>query len=221
LEKLSKGQITRNTIVERSRSIFNEKGLDITLDMIAQEMGLTKGRITNHFPTKESLFQAIMGYYEWQLGEYVRHVNWAELSVSMRTLAIYMSGVMDIQYENRCAIGYLAMVTEEKREIFNGIQASYKRNVAAIRNRVTGMVSQGLLIPAILHARVFPVFLFQYVNLLTNWVVSEQHYGWETGYESLKPIYLQGIMQCYYPYLTEEGMSQYRALNFSKIAKLS
>lgn len=221
MEKLSKGQITRNTIVERSRSIFNEKGLDITLDAIAQEMGLTKGRITNHFPTKESLFLAIMGYYEWQLGEYVRHFKWAERSFSMRTLAIFMSGIMDIQYENRCAIGYLAMVTEEKKDVFDGIQASYKRNVTAIRNRVSGMVSQGLLLPVILHAKVFPVFLFQYVNLLTNWVVSEQHYGLDAGYETMKPVYLQGIMQCYYPYLSPEGLDQYNKLNFSKLAKMS
>lgn len=221
MEKLSKGQITRNAIVDKARSIFNEKGLDITLDTIAQEMGLTKGRITNHFPTKESLFQAIMGYYEWQLGEYVRHFNWEGRLVNLQSIAIYTSGVMDIQYENRCAIGYLAMVTREKKEVFDYIQHSYKGRVAMIRHRLSGMVKTGILDPIILQSRAFSVFQFQYTNLLTHWVVSEQHYGGDMTYPALKPVYLQGIMQCYFPYLSPEGLDQFKNLNFSKLAKMS
>jgi AcrR family transcriptional regulator len=220
LEKLSKGQITRNTIVERSRSIFNEKGLDITLDMIAQEMGLTKGRITNHFPTKESLFQAIMGYYEWQVGEYVRCCKLQE-NLSLESYAVFVSGIMDIQYENRCAIGYLAMVTREKKEVFDQIQLRYKGGVAIIRNRIIGMVKAEILNPSVLQGKVFQVFLSQYTTLFSHWVVSVHHYGGDMEYPALKPIYLQGIMQCYFPYLTPEGVQQFKNLNFSKLAKMS
>lgn len=219
MKKLSKGQITRNSIVEKSRFIFNEKGLDITLDVIAQEMGLTKGRITNHFPTKETLFQAITTYYEWQLGEYMRAFNISARGLSLETLAKLISGVMDIQYENRCVIGYLSNVTEEKKEIFHYIAENYKRNVQTIRARVTALVEAGILDPEILGQKVFPVFLFQYVTILTNWVISEQHYNVEAGYEKMKPVYLRGILQCYRPYLTAEGKRQYDALSFSKLAK--
>jgi AcrR family transcriptional regulator len=208
-------------ILEKARTIFNEKGLDLTLDVLAREMGLTKGRITNHFSTKESLFQGIMGFYEWQLGEYVRHFNWEEREVNLQSLAIYTSGVMDIQYENRCAIGYLAMVTREKKEVFEYIQLSYKGRVAMIRHRLSGMVKAGILEPGILQSKAFPVFQFQYTNLLTHWVVSEQHYGGDMAYPSLKPVYLQGIMQCYFPYLSPAGLDQFKNLNFSKLAKMS
>ena len=219
MKSLSKGQITRNSIVEKSRFIFNEKGLDITLDVIAQEMGLTKGRITNHFPTKESLFQAITTYYEWQLGEYMRAIRLPEHGINIQFLAQLISGVMDIQYENRCVIGYLSLVTEEKKEMFAYISENYKRNVQGIRNRVTAMVQQGLLVPEILHQKTFPVFLFQYVTILTNWVISEQHYNREAGYEKMKAVYLRGVMQCYLPYFTEEGRRQYEALSFTRLAK--
>lgn len=219
MKNLSKGQITRNSIVEKSRFIFNERGLDITLDVIAQEMGLTKGRITNHFPTKESLFQAITTYYEWQLGEYLRAIRVPEQGITLQFLAQLMSGIMDIQYENRCVIGYLSLVTEEKKEMFTYISENYKRNVQGIRNRVTAMVQQGLLVPEILHQKTFPVFLFQYVTILTNWVISEQHYNREAGYEKMKAVYLRGVMQCYLPYLTEEGRRQYQALSFTRLAK--
>lgn len=219
MKPLSKGQITRNSIVEKARFIFNEKGLDITLDMIAQEMGLTKGRITNHFPTKESLFQAITTYYEWQLGEYMRAVRLPEKGISLEFLARLISGIMDIQYENRCVIGYLSMVTEEKKDMFDYISGNYRRNVQGIRNRVSAMVKQGLLVPELIHAKVFPIFQFQYISLLTNWVISEQHYNLDSSYEKMKPVYLQGIMQCYLPYLTAEGKKQYDALPFSRLAK--
>jgi AcrR family transcriptional regulator len=221
LNKLSKGQITRNTILEKARYIFNEKGLDITLDIIAREMGLSKGRITNHFSTKESLFQGIMESYEWQLGEYVRHFSWEEREIHLQSIAIYTSGIMDIQYENRCAISYLSMVTREKKEVFDYIQLSYKGRVAMIRQRLSGMVKAGVLEPVILQNKAFSVFQFQYTNLLTHWVVSEQHYGGDMRYPALKPVYLQGIMQCYVPYLSAEGLQQFKNLNFSKLSKMS
>lgn len=205
--------------MEKARLIFNEKGLDITLDVIAQEMGLTKGRITNHFPTKESLFQAITTYYEWQLGEYIRAFNMPGRELTLHSLGLLISGVMDVQYENRCVIGYLTLVTEEKKEMFAYISENYKRNVQGIRSRVTAMVQRGLLVQEILHQKTFPVFLFQYVTVLTNWVISEQHYNLETSYEKMKPVYLRGIMQCYLPYLTEEGKRQYDALSFTRLAK--
>jgi AcrR family transcriptional regulator len=207
--------------VENASAIFNEKGLDITLDAISREMGITKGLITNHFPTKESLFQAIMGFYEWQLGEYIRHYKWEERILCMESIALFISGIMNIQYENRCAISYLAIVSREKRETFEYIQNSYKQNVEMIRTRIRSMVKAGILDSLILKNKVFSVFLFQYTNLMTHWVVSVQHYGGEMGYPSLKPIYLEGILQCYFPYLSPTGMDQYKNLNFSKLAKSS
>jgi AcrR family transcriptional regulator len=218
LEKLTKGQITRNAILEKSRQVFNEKGLDITLDVIAQEMGLTKGRITNHFSTKDNLFQAIMGYYEWQLGEYMKHFYSQAEVLSMERIARLVSGQMDIQYENRCAISYLAMITREKRDIHEHIVSSYKRNAQSVKTRLSKMVAEGLMVKQVLQAKTFQVFLFQYFTILTNWVISEQHYGAGSSYSALKPVYLEGAMQCYLPYLTEEGRKQYEKLNFTKLA---
>jgi AcrR family transcriptional regulator len=216
---LSKGQITRNNIVERARQIFNEKGLDITLDTIALEMGLTKGRITNHFPTKDSLFQAIMGYYEWQLGEFLKHFNWPTNGPNLQSQALLISGVMDIQYENRCGVTYISLITAEQTQLHEHIMQTYRRNVQGIRARLAIMVEKGLLKKEILKGKPNQVFIFQYVNLLTTWVTSAQHYYIDMGYGSFKPVFLEGVMQTYLPYLTEEGLKQYAQLNFTRIAK--
>ncbi|MGL6268322.1 MAG: TetR/AcrR family transcriptional regulator, partial [Chitinophagaceae bacterium] len=64
--KETKGVITRKYILDRSREIFNTKGINLTLDSIARELNITKGRITNHFPAKDNLFLAIVADYEDQ-----------------------------------------------------------------------------------------------------------------------------------------------------------
>jgi AcrR family transcriptional regulator len=206
-------------ILEKARNIFNEKGLDLTLDVLAREMGLTKGRITNHFSTKERLFQAILASYEWQLAEFVKHFNWPSRQLNFEHLGLYISGVMDVQYENRCGIAYIALIGEEKYEIAESVQVNYKRNLHSIRQRTEAMVAAGLLVPGILRKRDFQVFTFMIVNLLTTWVISAQQYERSISYASLKPAYLEGVMQCYFPYLAEEGEKQYEKLNFSKLAR--
>jgi AcrR family transcriptional regulator len=206
-------------ILEKARTIFNEKGLDLTLDVLAREMGLTKGRITNHFSTKESLFQAIMVSYEWQLAEYVKYFNWPSRPLNFEQLGLYISGIMDVQYENRCGIAYITLIGEEKDEMAASVQVNYKRNLHSIRQRTEAMVAAGLLVPGILHKRNFQVFSFMIVNLLTTWVISAQQYDRDISYASIKPVYLEGVMQCYFPYLAAEGEKQYEKLNFSKLAR--
>ncbi|MFK5977404.1 MAG: TetR/AcrR family transcriptional regulator [Rhizobiaceae bacterium] len=50
-------QKTRANIVEAARILFNRHGFgDVTIDMVMQEAGLTRGGFYNHFKSKESLF---------------------------------------------------------------------------------------------------------------------------------------------------------------------
>lgn len=50
-------QKTRDTIVEAARVLFNRYGFEaVTIDMVMQEAGLTRGGFYNHFKNKESLY---------------------------------------------------------------------------------------------------------------------------------------------------------------------
>lgn len=50
-------QKTRANIVEAARILFNRHGFgDVTIDMVMQEAGLTRGGFYNHFESKESLY---------------------------------------------------------------------------------------------------------------------------------------------------------------------
>jgi AcrR family transcriptional regulator len=64
-----KGIEMRQNIVQEARRIFNKEGLHLTLDQIAQKLGITKGRITNYFPTKDKLFVALSQDYDLRFQE--------------------------------------------------------------------------------------------------------------------------------------------------------
>ena len=50
-------QQVRATIVESARILFNRHGFDsVTIDMVMEDAGLTRGGFYNHFKSKESLY---------------------------------------------------------------------------------------------------------------------------------------------------------------------
>lgn len=55
---------TRAKIVETARILFNRHGFhDVTIDMVMQEAGLTRGGFYNHFESKEALFSAAVSSF--------------------------------------------------------------------------------------------------------------------------------------------------------------
>lgn len=53
-------QRNRDRIVETARRVFREKGYDAPLDEIAKQAGVGPGTLYRHFPTKDSLLDAVM-----------------------------------------------------------------------------------------------------------------------------------------------------------------
>ena len=51
----AKGLATREEILDGALPLVNELGDRATLDVLVRELGLTKGRLTHHFPTKDKL----------------------------------------------------------------------------------------------------------------------------------------------------------------------
>lgn len=52
-------QLTRERITEAARVLFNRYGFEaVSIDMVMEEVGLTRGGFYNHFRTKDALYQA-------------------------------------------------------------------------------------------------------------------------------------------------------------------
>ena len=189
--------------------MFNTHGVGIGFEYIARQMGLSRGRITHFFPTKDSLMTGIMRDYEFALGQMLLDFDWNKGSQFEQLFAV-LDLIMDLQYEYRCTHAYLAVLGKDQPEIRQHIEASYFNRVDGIRVRIKNMVESMLMEPRILEQMNMDIFLFQYTNMLTTWVISQEMYHRRTPYKRMKTIYLIGSMQIFVPYLTEAGKKAYQ-----------
>lgn len=219
-KKLAKGEETRKVIVDTARKTFNEKGVSITLDTLAKEMGIPKGRITNHFATKEKLFLAILADYEQQLTQLRTTDQNSYETRTMTELVLLLSTAMDLQYEYRCAILFLAVLSPGQEEMRTKIHQGKARNTQIIKIRMAGMVKQGLLEKRILNDNEYELLVFVYLNTMTQWVIYFDMYDQDRGYETMKPIYIQSIIEHVYgPYLTAKGRKQWKAIDVRELIR--
>jgi AcrR family transcriptional regulator len=218
--RYSKGEISRVVILVEARKLFNAHGVDIGFEFIAKQMGLSRGRITHFFPTKDSLMVGIMRDYEFALGEVLMEFDWNKGSQFDQLFAV-LDVILDLQYEYRCAHAYLAAVGKDQPELRQHVEASYFNRVDGIRARIKGMVESKILEARILQKFEMDIFLFQYTNLLTTWMISQEMYHKRTPYRRMKKVYLFGAMQIFVPYLTESGKKAYQQASGQYVRKSS
>ncbi len=62
-------------LLQAARDVFAEQGADAPIEEIARRAGFAKGTFFRHFPTKESLIQALVAEHLTALGEIAREIN--------------------------------------------------------------------------------------------------------------------------------------------------
>ena len=219
-KKFAKGELTRKHILDTSRRIFTEKGLNITLDNLANELNIPKGRITNHFTTKDKLFLAILEDYEHALADLRVKLKDLYECKKLSDIVTIISEVMDLQFEYRCAILFLAVLSPAQEEFRVKTRESRKMNDQVIRHRMGNMVKNGLVEKRVLDEDQFQLFLFIYFNTLSQWVIYYDMYDWDKDYNKMKPIYIKSILEHVYgPYLTAKGRKQWKDINLETLIK--
>jgi AcrR family transcriptional regulator len=206
-----KGVEMRARILDLTRSIMNEEGLLLTLDQLAKKMGITKGRITNYFPTKDQLFVALSEDYDQAFQKIVRQFDWSN-DYSLFQIAKLFTQVMDNQYQYRCVIYYTVVAPVSELGFSTQLQKSYAENGKEVLGLVNLLISSGILKPEIVEPSNYEIFLFQILSVFTNWVMTIRTYQRELNYEAEKQLYLNSIFMCYYPYFTDLGKSQFEEI---------
>lgn len=205
-----KGAVSRERIIKEAREIFNEFGITITLSVLAKKMGITIGRLTYHFPTKDSIFLAIAQDYEKKrASQRIR-----EYTGKFNLIAFYqiVSRAMDLQFEYRCAMRYIASISKDQAELSNHTTESYKLSRELILQATQMFVANGELKHSILDDKNYNVYLFIFSSLLTSWLINLEIYDHSESYKNMKPIYLNGIFSTYIPYCTEQGLEVLREI---------
>jgi AcrR family transcriptional regulator len=206
MENYSKGESSREEIINKSREIFNEYGIQTTLSNLAELMETTLGRITHHFKNKDLLFVAIAEDYEKKLKELRQ--NRTSGPLSMHSFIEICSEVFDLQYDYRCAMRFIVASFQHQKELKSHIHDAYGKSRASIEHTITTLIDSGLLQQKILRDGTFDVFLFQFTNLFTNWVINLELYDNDKAIQEVKPVYLKGILSVFIPYLTQKGHDQ-------------
>lgn len=211
--KLTKGQLSKQKIINESREVFNRKGSQITVQELAIELGEGVSYITNHYRTKDHLMVAIAMEYEEKFYEVLKNLEELE---SLEHAASMISSIMDIQYEYRCAILAIVASGSNQKVLFRQIQESYQKNVSNFAGFMQLLVTNGILKDDVLNKDELAVLRFQHVTLLTTWLVSLELFDHPNSYSKMKPLYLKGIIGSFSPYFTAKGLKQFRAINFKK-----
>jgi AcrR family transcriptional regulator len=210
-KKLPKGELTRKHILDSARKAFNEKGVNITLDTLAKELNIPKGRITNHFATKDKLFLAILDDYEHSLLDLRVKLKDLYECKKLSDILTIISEVMDLQFEYRCAILFLAVLSPGQEEFRTKTRETRAMNDKVVRHRMGNMVKYGLVDARVLEEEQFELFLFIYFNTLSQWVIYYDMYDHDKDFKKMKPVYIKSIMEhVYAPYLTAKGRKQWK-----------
>lgn len=212
---MKKGVKSKNQIIKASLQALNAKGNHLTLNKLAQEIGVSRGRINHFFPTRDSLFLTIASCYEKEFSKTQMkfHDTLGKHENKIKAVVDFYVEVMDLQFEYRSVILYI--ISQSDNEKVNAhTKNTFQKAKNVNRERLGILVDHGFLKPDILEPENFEPFFFQVSNLLTNWLV---HYFL---YESKKPLrevidkYISGIMKLYYFYLTASGLDSYhQAMN--------
>jgi len=149
----------RQRILEAAEQVFARSGIGVPIDDVAARAGVGVGTLYRHFPTKESLFEAIV---LTRLEEMVRAVEVASTSddpgeaffAFVRTFARHALAKQDLI--DACAIAGLDVMTQCDRQFFElraGIDRLLERASAAgaVRGDVTVGDVIGLIV-GICHA---------------------------------------------------------------------
>lgn len=107
------GDTTRQSILDAANRIVQERGVDhLTLELTAQEAGISKGGLLYHFPSKEALIKGMIQYY---LDRFTDDFNTAAQQQSDQTAGRWTSSYLHTTYEDhqrnpRMSSGLLAAV---------------------------------------------------------------------------------------------------------------
>jgi TetR/AcrR family transcriptional regulator, transcriptional repressor for nem operon len=134
-------QKTRARIVEAARQLFNLHGFDrVSIDMVMQRAGLTRGGFYTHFMNKEALFAAAVDSFLMGRGKDWR--DWGGIDpnqlgpeMARRMVDAYLSAEHLEQTEGQCPL--IALATDVARA-GPDVRGSYERLLTAMVHLFAG-----------------------------------------------------------------------------------
>jgi AcrR family transcriptional regulator len=205
----AKGLATREEILDGALPLVNELGDRATLDVLVRELGLTKGRLTHHFPTKDKLLEALHERFETALDEAGRlpdgpwHLR--DVAEAFRRSLTVQEQYAYIAVTQSTAISRGTGMHERTKEIF-------ARRLQSVRPMAEYLVHQGLLVPTVLDQRHFDAWCAGLVMCFVAWPIHHRNVHAHMARSLSRSIALRACMNTFVPYLSTTGRAQYEEL---------
>lgn len=212
-----KGELSFLWLIDNCIKVFNEKGLDITLNQLANELDISRGRISHYFPTKELLLVAVSQEYEKKLEEIIANYQFSKPENFLEEQIKLYSLVMDNQYQFRCAMIYAAGTSSSRSEMVNQINTRFSGSKERFKLLVKRLLEFGFLQSSVLEPTCFEIFRFKFITVFTTWIIHFEIYDKEKTYQQVKPIYLEAIASCFILYATPKAKKIIQKINFKQI----
>jgi AcrR family transcriptional regulator len=149
IERQSKGQRTRQRIVEHAASLFNTRGVaGASMADISEATGLEKGGVYNHFATKEELAIAA---FEYGAGVVLARIDAALASQDtalgkLRAVLDLYRGSMPAFFAGGCPIMNTAIEADDTNpELRRRARETFERWMRSVRDVVEAGIASGEL----------------------------------------------------------------------------
>ena len=214
--KQTKGAVTKASILNKARIVYNEHGLNLKIDEIVKLIGCNKSNLTNHFPNKEKLIEAIAIQYDEELTKLALEHNYGKY-VSIEEGVQFFNLLMDIQYEFRSAILYTINSFFNGKDFKKHISKSYNSKLKMFVGQLELLNKNGFISDDLFENENLDIFITQYFTASIHWLSFYEMYDIKFPFKSKKEKYLKSIFNLYLPYLTKKGRIAFDKINFKAI----
>jgi AcrR family transcriptional regulator len=205
----AKGISTREEILDRALPILNERGLETTYDELVLALGVSKGRITHHFPTKETLVQALSDRCGEALDEAGRL---PEGPWTLSDVADSFRRSLDVIHTYR--VIYIASMTATTpgSMLHEKARMTFAHRMSSVRPFLQVLVQLGILEENILDQRHCDAATAALVMSFIAWPIYRQNAVAHLSQSFSRSVALRSCMLTLMPYLTEKAHKDFDAL---------
>jgi AcrR family transcriptional regulator len=193
---------TKQQILEAARKLFNESGyMQVTIRMIASELGISSGNLNYHFRKREDILEAL--YFEMveQFDERVANLPNTAISFAQIRQDILSSMQQMVHYQFIWTDLYRLMCDHERiYDHFSKVHQNRIRGYLFLFGRLQEM---GLML-APEPEQAYEMLATRMVNFGDTWIYTSAVYQKENTAAFIKEQCTE-MMMMLYPYLTKRG----------------
>lgn len=180
-------------ILDAALSVFTRRGFgQASVDEIADESATSKGGIYFHFPSKQSIFAALLDLAAARLMRKIEEAIAAETDPIARADAALLAVLSTFSEHRSLARLFMIEALGAGQEFQDRILKLHNEFIAVIKYHLDDAVSTGLIAPV--DTAIASRAWFGALNeIILNWLMTKEPEPLEAAYTGLRPLLMQSV----------------------------